>query len=137
MNIKYVGQKPTQATPGSAGYDVRSTEEVIIAPGNWKGVDVGLKMSLPIGMVALIFPRSGLAFKNGVSLVNGVGVGDSDFTDSYKVGLINHGKEPLIIRVGDRVGQLIFLNYSNPVFEQVDQLEKTERVGGFGSTGTN
>lgn len=129
---------PTYATKGSAGMDLRANlqEDVVIAPGERKLISTGLKISLPVGYEAQIRPRSGLALKKGVTVLNSPGTVDSDYIGDIGVILINHGEESLTISNGDRIAQMVIAKHETVEFEQVESLDETERgAGGFGSTG--
>lgn len=129
---------PTYATKGSAGMDLRANlqEDVVIAPGERKLISTGLKISLPVGYEAQIRPRSGLALKKGVTVLNSPGTVDSDYIGDIGVILINHGEESLTISNGDRIAQMAIAKHETVEFEQVESLDETERgAGGFGSTG--
>jgi dUTP pyrophosphatase len=129
---------PTYATKGSAGMDLRANlqEDVVIAPGERKLISTGLKISLPVGYEAQIRPRSGLALKKGVTVLNSPGTVDSDYIGDIGVILINHGEESFTISNGDRIAQMVIAKHETVEFEQVESLDETERgAGGFGSTG--
>lgn len=126
---------PTRSTTDAACYDVYADERVIIYSGFRVIVPTGLKMCCDPGYFIALFPRSGLAIKQGLSLVNCVGVIDADYRDEVKVALINHSSDTVYIRKGDRIAQLMIM----PVLpvEIVQGLPPTDsnRDGGFGSTG--
>ena len=134
-------QAPEYATPGSAAVDLRAALE----EGEVVSLEVGARALIPTGIsispassgyVAIIAARSGLGIKKGVSLSNGIGVIDSDYRGEICVGLINHGDEPLEIRRGDRIAQMMFLPVETAQFIVCDELDETERgAGGFGHTG--
>ncbi|QOS99739.1 dUTP diphosphatase [Brevibacterium sp. JNUCC-42] len=131
---------PNYATEGSAGLDLAACieQEITIAPGERAKVPTGIALQMPdASMVGLVFPRSGNAFKYGISLTNAVGVIDSDYTGEIQVLLQNlDTTEPFVVRKGDRVAQLLFMPVTQARLAIVDELEKTERgAGGFGSTG--
>ena len=147
---------PNYATPLSAGMDLRadfsriSNDNRLIVYGNidlenntkltlYPGARVliptGLKIALPEGYEARIQPRSGLALKKGISVVNSPGCVDADYREEIGVILINHGIEPFVIENGDRIAQMIVSKVEHVEFEEVDCLTKTDRNGGFGSTG--
>lgn len=127
---------PAFQTPGSAGMDLHSTEEVTIkANGGRLAVGTGLAIQLPVGYEAQIRSRSGLAIKEGIVCVNSPGTIDSDYRQEMKVLLINHSNNDYIIQEGDRIAQMVIARYERPVFVEVDSLDSTERKGGFGSTG--
>lgn len=125
---------PTEGTEDSAGYDLYSVEEVTIWPGKRKTISTGLRLTCPAGTYMRIAPRSGLAHKNGIATM--AGVIDRDYLGVVGVILRNTGEEPFSVKSGDRIAQGIFERYEKPGFEQVENLEKTDRgEGGFGSTG--
>lgn len=129
---------PIYVTKGSAGMDLRANlqEDVVIAPGERKLISTGLKISLPVGYEAQIRPRSGLALKKGVTVLNSPGTVDSDYIGDIGVILINHGEESFTISNGDRIAQMVIAKHETVEFEQVESLDETERgAGGFGSTG--
>lgn len=129
---------PSYATMGSAGVDLYACIEsaVLLEPNERMLISTGVAIGMNNpNVVGLIFARSGWASKRGISLANGVGVIDSDYTDEVKVSIINHSNTIQKIEPGDRIAQLVFM----PIFQAnwiiVDQLEETNRKGGFGSTG--
>ena len=127
---------PAYATSGAAGMDVVSAEEVTIAPGARHAVATGLSMAIPQGYEIQVRPRSGLAFKHGITVPNTPGTIDSDYRGELKVLLINHGHEPFVIARGDRVAQLVLAPVVQAAWTEVDELDATARgAGGFGSTG--
>jgi dUTP pyrophosphatase len=129
---------PERATPGSAAADLRACidEPMTIEPGAVAAVPTGLSMSFPADYVALVFARSGLARKNGISLANGVGVIDSDYRGEVAVLVRNGSSEPFTVHDGDRIAQLMFVPVAAAAFAVTDVLDETERAGGgFGSTG--
>lgn len=127
---------PRYATPGAAGMDVVSAEDVILAPGARHAVATGLAMAIPQGFELQVRPRSGLALKHGITVPNTPGTIDSDYRGELKVILINHGDEPFAITRGDRVAQLVLAPVIQGRWEEVEQLDDTVRgSGGFGSTG--
>jgi dUTP pyrophosphatase len=129
---------PRYATEGSSGMDlVADVEaEVILKPGDIKLVSAGIYISMPRGYEAEIRPRSGLALKHGISLVNTPGTIDSDYRGLINIILINHGKEPFTIRRGDRIAQMVIKEIIKADIEVREQLDDTVRShGGFGHTG--
>lgn len=128
---------PTKATRGSGAYDVYSTDELLLAPEGRYAFGTGLAMEVPEGFVALVCPRSGLAIKNGVTVLNAPGVVDSDYRGEVKAIVINHDLvAPLHVNKGDKIAQLLFVKAEEVEFEEVEVLTSTQRgVGGFGSTG--
>ena len=133
-------QIPAYATPGSAGVDLCACleKDLVIQPGEVAKVPTGLAMELPgPGVVALVFARSGLAARHGVTLANSVGVIDSDYRGEVQVLLINQGPKPFVVSHGDRIGQMLFLPVFKAEFTEAETLSDTVRgEGGFGSTGT-
>lgn len=127
---------PAYATSGAAGMDVVSAEDVAIAPGARHAVATGLSVAIPLGYEIQVRPRSGLAFKHGITVPNTPGTIDSDYRGELKVLLINHGTEPFEIARGDRVAQLVLAPVVQAAWSEVEELDATERgAGGFGSTG--
>jgi len=127
---------PAYATPGAAGMDVVAAEDVDLEPGRRHAVATGFKLAIPPGYELQVRPRSGLAFKHGISVPNAPGTIDSDYRGELKVLLINHGSEPFAIRRGERIAQIVPAAVTPATFEEVEELCETERgSGGFGSTG--
>jgi dUTP pyrophosphatase len=116
--------------------DVVSAEDIDLAPGARHAVATGFRVAIPEGYEIQVRPRSGLAFKHGITVPNTPGTIDSDYRGELKVLLINHGSEPFAIRRGDRIAQIVPAAVTSAQFEEVDDLCETERgAGGFGSTG--
>ncbi|MCA0379828.1 MAG: dUTP diphosphatase [Actinobacteria bacterium] len=130
-------QIPSYAQPGDAGADLRSTESLVLEPGERALVGTGLRFALPEGYAAFVVPRSGLAVKHGISIVNSPGTIDAGYRGEIKVPLINlDPREAFEIAPGDRIAQLIVMPVSRAVFTPVQDLESSARgEGGFGSTG--
>jgi dUTP pyrophosphatase len=127
---------PPHARDGDAGADLVSAIAVEIAPGERVLVPTGIAVAIPSGYAGFVLPRSGLAVKHGVTVVNAPGLIDSGYRGELKVGLINLGDESFAISVGDRVAQLVVQAVVSPEFVEVDELDTTSRgSGGFGSTG--
>lgn len=127
---------PAYATPGAAGMDVVSAEDVVIAPGARHAVATGLALAIPEGYEIQVRPRSGLALKHGITVPNTPGTIDSDYRGELKVILINLGAEPFTIARGDRVAQLVLAPVVQAAWDEVAELDTTDRgAGGFGSTG--
>ena len=127
---------PSYATPGAAGMDVVAAEDVDLAPGQRHAVATGFRVAIPDGYEVQVRPRSGLAFKHGISVPNTPGTIDSDYRGELKVLLINHGAETVAIRRGERIAQLVPAVVTLASFEEVEELDDTHRGhGGFGSTG--
>ena len=131
-------QLPQRQTAGSAGYDLCACvqEPVVLEPGDSFAFPTGLAAEIPACCVGLVFTRSSMGVKHGITLPNSVGVIDSDYTGEVCVGLINQFDEPYEIQPGERIAQLAVLPILCPVIEAVDTLTQTQRgEGGFGSTG--
>lgn len=129
---------PSYATIGSAGMDLRANliESVVIQPFERVLIPTGLFIELPIGTEGGIRPRSGLALKKGLTVLNAPGTIDSDYTDELKVILINLSDEPQTIEHGERIAQMVVAGYIQCEIEGVDELSASKtRFGGFGSTG--
>ena len=131
---------PARQSAGAAGYDLAAAltegEVATLAPGAHGMVPCGFSVALPIGYEAQVRPRSGLAAKFGVTVLNAPGTVDADYRGEVKVILINHGAAPFEIRRGDRIAQMVIAAVPDLMLEQVDELEETERgSSGFGSTG--
>lgn len=129
---------PSYETAGAAGADLRANlaQTVVLAPGQRVLIPTGLHMAIPQGFEVQIRPRSGLALKQGVSLVNSPGTIDSDYRGPVGVILINHGSDPVTINHGDRIAQMVVAPVVQATFTQADTLSDTDRgSAGFGSTG--
>lgn len=132
---------PTQGSAQAAGYDLYADltdGPVTINPGEIKKISTGITAAPEEDDVALcLFPRSGLATKHGVTLINSIGVVDSDYRGEICVPLINHGQFPVTIKHSDRIAQMVVLEIVRAEFEPVEELSTTDRgSGGFGSTGS-
>lgn len=130
-------QLPSYAQPGDAGADLRSAEALVLQPGERALVATGIRFALPEGYAAFVVPRSGLAVKHGISIVNSPGTIDAGYRGEIKVPLINlDSTDPFEIALGDRIAQLIVMPVSHARFVPVTELDESERgEGGFGSTG--
>lgn len=129
---------PAYATDGSAGMDLCAAieKDISLKPGERYLVPTGFAIALPIGYEAQVRPRSGLAIKQGIGVLNAPGTIDSDYRGEVKVILINHGQSDVVIKRGDRIAQMIVSRYERIEWEEVDILSETERGdGGFGHTG--
>ncbi|MFS0736490.1 dUTP diphosphatase [Sphingomonas sp. 1P06PA] len=127
---------PAYATDHAAGLDVVAAEDVTIAPGARHAVATGFAVAIPPGYEIQVRPRSGLAFKHGITVPNTPGTIDADYRGELKVLLINHGDAPFAIARGDRIAQLVPAAVTHAAFDEVDSLDETVRgAGGFGSTG--
>ena len=127
---------PSYAHPSDAGMDVRSVEDLVLAPGRRALVHTGLVMLLPPGYEAQVRPRSGLALKSGVTVLNTPGTIDSGYRGEVGVILINLGDSEFQVRKGDKVAQLVIAPVTQPEIAEADAVDETDRgAGGFGSTG--
>lgn len=135
-------ETPAYQTEGAAGMDLRANLEAKIElyPGKRELIPTGIHIQLPQGMEAQIRPRSGLAFKDGITVLNTPGTIDSDYSGEIKVILINNGSRMRVIENGERIAQMVIAKYERPSFElvaSIEEFETTERGQlGFGSTGT-
>ncbi len=131
---------PSPATASSAGADLVAavSEPVVLAPGRHALIPTGFAIQLPVGFEAQIRPRSGLAVKHGVTVLNSPGTIDADYRGEVGVVLINHGAEPFNVTRGMRIAQLVIAPVNKAQWREVDALDETRRGdGGFGSTGTD
>lgn len=129
---------PHYATEGAAGADISAylSSPVTLRPGEYKAIPTGLFMEIPEGYEVQVRPRSGLALKHGITVLNAPGTIDSDYRGEVKVILINHSSEAFTIQNGDRIAQIVVARVHRLPFVEVDDLSATERgEGGFGSTG--
>ena len=128
---------PTYAHPGDAGADLVSTVDVVLAPGERALVPTGIAIALPEGYVALVHPRSGLAARHGLSILNTPGTVDAGYRGEIKVLLVNHDPgTPIELRRGDRIAQLVVQRVERAAYVEVDRLPDSVRgEGGYGSTG--
>ena len=128
---------PGYATAGAAGMDVLAAEDAMLPPGGRHAIATGLCLAIPPGFELQVRPRSGLALKHGISLPNTPGTIDSDYRGELKIILINHGDRPFEVLRGDRIAQLVLAPVTQAAWDEVAELDGTERgEGGFGSTGT-
>ena len=142
MEVKIINQShhplPAYETNASAGMDLKAyiSASISIQPSDTVIVPTGLFMELPIGFEAQIRPRSGLAAKHGITVLNSPGTIDADYRWEIKVILINHGKNEFIINDGERIAQMVIAKHERVQWKETKQLEESERgAGGFGSTG--
>ena len=141
VKIKKLNEKaiiPTYGSPFSAGADLYACEgdEVIIGAGETRLVHTGIALEIPEGYVGLIYARSGLSTKRGLAPANKVGVIDSDYRGEIMVALYNQSGKEQILCDGERIAQIVFTPYVTADFDEVSELDSTERgEGGFGSTG--
>lgn len=143
LDVKVFNNSPNELpkyeTPGAAGLDLKSAVDYILKPGEYKMIPTNMHIKLPDGYEAQVRPRSGLAVKYGISVVNSPGTVDADYTGQIGVILINHGADPFEIKIGDRIAQMVVNKVEQLNWVPVDSIEalgETERgQGGFGSTG--
>ncbi len=142
LKIKVVNtghqQLPAYATPQSAGMDLRANidESIVLKPFERRLVSTGLHIALPVGFEAQIRPRSGLALKHGITVLNSPGTVDADYRGEVMVLLINLSQEEFIINDGERIAQMVIARHEQGLMELVDELDETERgTGGYGHTG--
>ena len=130
-------EAPSYAHPGDAGADLRAREDVVLMPGERKLVPTGVAIALPYGFVALIHPRSGLATKHGLTIVNAPGTVDAGYRGEISVTLLNtDSSQPIELRRGDRIAQMVIQRVEHAQFIPVSELNGSVRgTGGFGSTG--
>ena len=127
---------PTLGNPGDAGYDLRAAVDIVLEAGDRALVPTGVRIAIPNGYVGLVHPRSGLAVKNGITVLNAPGTIDSGYRGEIMVPLINHSREQFSISRGDRIAQIIFQAYEQVRFIAVAELPGSQRGSqGFGSTG--
>lgn len=144
MEIKVINRShhelPTYSTPLSAGLDLRANLDnpITLAPLQRTLIPTGLFMAIPAGYEAQVRPRSGLALKKGITVLNSPGTIDADYRGEVCVVLVNLSSEPFIIEDGERIAQLVFARHETAEWVLTDSLNDTERgTGGFGHTGTN
>ena len=142
MKVKIVNRSqwplPQYATPQSAGVDLRADtrEDIVLPPLGRAMVPTGLYLEIPAGYEAQVRPRSGLAAKKGVTVLNSPGTIDADYRGEVRVILVNLSSDPFTIVPGERIAQMVVARHEQVEWEEVDTLEESERgAGGFGSTG--
>jgi dUTP diphosphatase len=131
---------PSYMSDHAAGMDMYAAvdQETIIPSGEWKLIPTGMAIALPEGFEAQVRPRSGLALKQGVSVLNTPGTVDADYRGEVGVILMNHSKKDLVVKRGDRIAQMIINKIERIIFKEVKELSDTDRgTGGFGHTGVN
>lgn len=138
--LVHEARKPARAHEGDAGYDLRSIEEARLEPGGRALVGTGISVAIPDGFAGLVLPRSGLAVRHGISLVNTPGLIDSGYRGEIRVPLINHDRaETFLVEAGTRIAQLVFVPFAAAAFTEVESLEAGadgRGEGGFGSSGS-
>ncbi|MBR6061972.1 MAG: dUTP diphosphatase [Spirochaetales bacterium] len=139
IKIKKINENaivPTKQTANSAGYDLYASEDVSIAAHKYAAVGTGISVEMPNNIEGQVRPRSGLAFKFGITVLNAPGTIDADYRGEIRVCLINHSDTDYDVHAGDRIAQIVFAAVAPTVLTEVTQLGATERgEGGFGSTG--
>jgi dUTP pyrophosphatase len=131
-------QPPARTRPGDAGYDLRAVEPFALAPGERATVPTGVAIALPPGVAGLVVPRSGLASRHGISVVNGPGLIDPNYRGELQVVLVNLGREPFAGEAGDRIAQLLLVPFLAPPVVAVEALPPSADDRGelgFGSSG--
>ena len=127
---------PAWAREGDAGLDLLAAATVTLSPGGWQLVPTGLRVAIPEGYAGLVLPRSGLALRAGVTVLNAPGLIDSGYRGEVGVLLVNHGPEPVTLSRGERIAQLVIQAVARATLVEVRELEGSQRgTGGFGSTG--
>ncbi|SCX11196.1 dUTP diphosphatase [Candidatus Aquiluna sp. UB-MaderosW2red] len=130
------GFEPTYAKPGDAGADLRSTESLVLGPSQRALIPTGVRIAMPNGLVGLVHPRSGLAAKHGITVLNAPGTVDAGYRGEIMVTLLNTSDQDFEIQAGDRIAQIIFQEVITPKFIAVSELPESARgADGFGSTG--
>lgn len=144
MKVKIINQSgfdlPAYETPESAGMDVRAAlkEPMTLQPGDRALIPTGLRIQLPHGYECQVRPRSGLALKKGITVLNTPGTVDADYRGEIGIILINLSRDPFEIAPGERIAQLVINQFTRIQWEEAERLDETERGdGGFGHTGTN
>jgi len=142
MKVKIVNRSqwplPQYATPQSAGVDLRAdiSGGIVLEPLGRAMVPTGLYLEIPAGYEAQVRPRSGLAAKKGITVLNSPGTIDADYRGEVRVILVNLSSEPFVVEPGERIAQMVFARHEQVEWEEVEVLEDSERgAGGFGSTG--
>jgi dUTP diphosphatase len=135
--LSAAARPPAQAHEGDAGYDLHAAEAVTIDPGERASVGTGIAVAIPEGQAGLVVPRSGLAARHGISVVNAPGLIDSGYRGELRVLLLNTDRaEPFTIEPGDRIAQLVLVAVETPELLEAEELDETVRgAGGFGSSG--
>ena len=129
---------PAYMTPNAAGMDLFADldEDIVLQPGARSLLPTGIALALPHGYEAQIRPRSGLALRHGITLVNSPGTIDQDYRGEIGIIMVNHGREPFTVRNGERIAQMVFAPIARAELQVVDDLDETDRgEGGFGHTG--
>jgi dUTP pyrophosphatase len=135
--LSAAARPPAQAHAGDAGYDLHAAEAATIGPGERASVGTGIAVEIPDGCAGLVLPRSGLAARHGMALVNAPGLIDAGYRGELRVLLLNTDRSaPFEVEPGDRIAQLMLVRHESPALEEVESLADSARgAGGFGSTG--
>ena len=129
---------PSTGHPGDAGYDLRSSETFTLPARGRFTAKTGVSIAMPEGYVGLVHPRSGLAAKSGITVLNSPGTVDAGYRGELQVTLVNHSDEDYVVTRGDRIAQIVFQSFEKVSFISVTELPGSQRgTNGFGSTGTN
>ena len=127
---------PTIGNPGDAGYDLRSADNAVVPARSRQTINTGVSIALPAGYVALVHPRSGLAAKHGITVLNAPGTVDAGYRGQILITMVNHSDEDFQITRGDRIAQMLFQKFESARFISVEELPGSQRgSAGFGSTG--
>lgn len=138
MKISFMGTQPIQGTSGAAGYDLINNGDSVQLRGSGfiHKFATGTWVEIPPGFAGLVLPRSGLATRHGITLINSPGLIDSDYRGEISITLVNFGCEPFVIEHGMRIGQLVIVRHEQIEWEEITKLSDTKRgTGGLGSTG--
>ncbi len=128
---------PSTAHPSDAGFDLHARSSTTLGPGERALVPTGIAVAIPDGYVGMVAPRSGLAVRHGIGVVNGPGIVDSGYRGEIQVVLINHGQQPVTLERGDRIAQLLVVAHAAAALVEVDSLPDSVRGdSGFGSSGS-
>jgi dUTP pyrophosphatase len=135
--LSEASRPPSRAHPGDAGFDLHAAETALLGPGERASVGTGVAVAIPDGYAGLVLPRSGLAMRHGIALVNAPGLIDPGYRGEVRVLLLNTDREqPFEVSPGDRIAQLTLVRFEAPELEPADELDATARGdGGFGSSG--
>jgi dUTP pyrophosphatase len=127
---------PSLGSPGDAGFDLRSADDAVVPARSRHTINTGVSLAIPAGYVALVHPRSGLAAKHGITVLNAPGTVDAGYRGQILITLVNHSDEDFSITRGDRVAQVVFQKFETPRFVVAEELPGSQRgSSGFGSTG--
>ena len=134
--VRDIKNLPEKKTSGAAGFDLLSAVDTVIKPGDFQGIPTGIALDIPKSIEAQVRPRSGLALRHGIGILNSPGTIDSDYRGEVLVILFNHSKKPFKIKPGDRIAQIIFAKVADVELKETKRLSVTKRgKEGFGHTG--